>query len=523
MYRPAILPLTRCLGVGGVRSHSTTLPTPNIVVPDVARAAALTSNRAEDILRRAESRIRAEYEELRNERLRSQQGAEVATQSEATRDADAQGSVDEITDILQCLASDDVESQLAAAVRCRTLLSTEEAAPISKIVAAGAVVQLAQVLSQAQRTDLQFEVAWALTNIAAGTAEQTRAVVDCGAVPALARLLESPLEELREQAVWAIGNIAGDSPELRDLALQSGVLGPIAAMASQGLTMETRQRSGHSPLGRLALWALANLCRGAPPPALERVSPAVTALAQAVRSEDEEALVDVCWAFSYLCSASHAHIAAVLESGVCRGLVELLGHSSSKVRAPALRAIGNIAAGSDDQAQVLLQDGVLFALAALLESPEELTLKNACWALSNLTAGNPSQIQEVIDSSVVPTVVGLLRSGSPDVRAEAAWVVSNAISGGSLRHIEHFAENGCVAALVGLLDNSNPKMSALALKAIGNILDAGKWLQRERFLPDNPFATALRQAGGTQKLRALRARASIEEESLWVARILDDL
>merc|ERR1712007_220176 len=114
------------------------------------------------------------------------------------------------------------------------------------------------------------------------------------------------------------------------------------------------------------------------------------------------------------------------------------------------------------------------------------------------TAGNPSQIQEVIDSSVVPTVVGLLRSGSPDVRAEAAWVVSNAISGGSLRHIEHFAENGCVAALVGLLDNSNPKMSALALKAIGNILDAGKWLQRERFLPDNPFATALRQAGGTQ-------------------------
>ena len=77
-----------------------------------------------------------------------------------------------------------------------------------------------------RHSQLQLEAAWCITNMAAGSHEDTM-VVTKAAAPYLITFLSGSNVLLQDQCAWALGNMSGDSLECREILIAQGIIPPL--------------------------------------------------------------------------------------------------------------------------------------------------------------------------------------------------------------------------------------------------------------------------------------------------------
>jgi hypothetical protein len=256
---------------------------------------------------------------------------------------------------------------------------------------------------------------------------------------------------------------------------------------------------------------LSNLCRGKDAP-WDIIAPAIPVLSRLLYSADNDVLADACWALLFMVEADMSRTAKLLSDGIGPQLVSLLRHPSHAVQHPALRVVGNILFGDEEQTQAMLNMNVLVGLDSLIHSDQKRLRKEACWSLSNIAAGNTSQLQALMDyTPIMDTLMDFAQHAEYTTKIESLHTLANAFNGGSMDQVRRLVSMGAFDAISFNLDIADDKVLATILEAIERTFALGL---KDPKIPANHYVNTFELNGGIDKLEDLHSHS---DDEIWKA------
>ncbi|KAI6170912.1 Importin subunit alpha-2-like protein [Aphelenchoides bicaudatus] len=338
----------------------------------------------------------------------------------------------------------------------------ENSEVIDEVIQSGILPIIVNGLTYYKNPDLQYESLWILLNITAGSVEQTRVVVELGAIPVLIKYVDPSNLKLTENAIWSLANIAHDEPEkcLKTYESSKPLVFRLLDLLDSN-DADTFELSLLNCIYDLTTRLLAHLRKRTSGPLPTQLISVLIKLIQNPKTDVK--LLDTLLSYlMFLCSGDrnkeYIRMIVVSSTERCKLFVDLLTHENKDIQEGVLKITGNVVAGSNDQTNKLLNQGLFPILVTLMNN--QLDVKNKALVvrcLSNIAAGGCKEVQMILSSKAMePFIAALNSKEDPDLTVECLWTISNLLECATNEQLAELLEYDIMQAIYNALVTNPP-------------------------------------------------------------------
>lgn len=382
--------------------------------------------------------------------------------------------------ILQLLTSDKSDEIIEGLQSLEKVLSYGATSNFIDLCIYSSMPLLAYKRSEMTYLDKEISIEILVSTVIASISNSEFSLLLSKWIPTLIDYIPISDSKVQENIYWILGNIALDSENNRFNIFENRLI-------------EISQKILESPktpnIAKKVCWCVSHCCKA-------RLSPlafsAIPVLGLALKSNLIEILPEVLWAF---CNLSQVYKDLIVSSNILPLVVKLSKIDLNKIQHPALRILGNMLNGTDDQIDYLIGIGLLRSLSNALESRVKTIRLEALWGISNICTG--VYIKKIISSGLFKKVIELAVTDCLEIQKETIWSISNAIAYCESLELNDLIDQGLLSATCFLLSTVDPKSKLILLKTIWKVLQKG-----EADCP-NPYASILETNGGKETIESL--------------------